>query len=111
MKNKKLKLFIDWSLGLKYFAIYNEINDKYDIITERQIDDGAYTCWFNIDNIKREIEDYSKENNFKLDQKELKNFLKSIEEKGFSYSDKNFSEIQKDVTERNSQGIKVKIIE
>ena len=29
MKNKKLKLFIDWSLGLKYFAIYNEINDKY----------------------------------------------------------------------------------
>ena len=110
MKSKKLKLLIDWSLGLKYFTIYNT-DEKYDIITERQIDDGAYANWFNIDNIRREIEDYSKENNFKLDQKELKNFLKSIAEKGFSYSDKNLSEMQKEVEERNSRGIKVKIIE
>lgn len=111
MKNKKVKLIIDWSLGLKYFTIYNEIDEKYDIITDRQIDDGAYTCWFNIDNIRREIQDYSKKNNLKLDEKELKNFLTEITEKGLSYSDKNFSEIQKDVAERNSQGIKIKIIE
>ena len=110
MKNKKLKLFIDWPLGLKYFTIYNATDEKYDIITERQIDDGAYTCWFNIDNIRQEIEDYSKENNFKLDQKELKNFLKDITDKGFSYSDKNLLEMQNEIAERLLQGIKIKII-
>jgi len=111
MKNKKIKLFIDWSLGLKYFRIYNTMDEKYDFITERQVDDGAYTCWFNIDNIRREIQDYAKTNNLKLDEKELKNFLIDISKKGLSYSDKYFSETQKDVAERNSQGIKVKIIE
>jgi hypothetical protein len=107
LKKKKLLLFIDWGYALKYFTISSYDED----ITSRQIDDGCYTCWFNIDNVKREIENYSEKNNFKLDEKKLKVFLKSIEVKGLSYSDKNKLEIQTDIEERNKQGIKIKMIE
>jgi len=109
-KNNKLNnLFIEWGPSLGYFTIYTSLKE-YSSITGRDIDDGSYVNWFNIDNIRREIEDYSEKYDFKLDEKNLKNLLKSIEEKGFSYSDKNKLEIIKDVEQRNIDGIKIKII-
>ena len=109
-KNNKLNnLFIEWGPSLGYFTIYTSLKE-YSSITGRDIDDGSYVNWFNIDNIRREIENYSEKNNLKIDEKNLKLFLKKIEEKGQSYSDKNLSEIIKDVEERNNQGIKIKII-
>lgn len=107
-KKKKLNLFIYWEL--EYFTIHPSPESVF-IITSRDIYDGVYTNWFNIDNVRREIENYSEKNNLKIDEKNLKLFLKNIEEKGVSYSDKNKSEVQKDVEERNTQGIKIKIIE
>lgn len=107
LKKKKLSLFIDWELT--YFTIHQSHEDG-NVITSRDLTDGSYTNWFNIDNIRREIENYSEKNNLKIDEKNLKLFLKKIEEKGHSYSDKNLSEIMKDVEERNNQGIKIKII-
>jgi len=108
LKKKKLSLFIVWEIT--YFTIHPSYEDDY-CITSRDLTDGYYTNWFNIDNIRREIEDYSEKNNLKIDEKKFKSFLKDIEDKGFSYSDKNLSEITKDVEERNSQGIKIKMIE
>ncbi len=78
-------LFTDWGFGLSYLKIYDDF-DSYNLITERKIDEKGCLNWFNIDNVKREIEDYAKNNNVKI--RGLNETIQSIKSKGFSYTDK-----------------------
>ena len=107
MRNKKI-LFTDWALGLSNFKIYDSFK-TLNLITERTIDENGYTNWFNIDNIKREIESYAKNNNIKFIG--LKETLKNIKDNGFSYTDKTKFEFIKEAEKRYEKGIKIKIIE
>lgn len=79
-------LFTDWGFGLSSVSIYDSY-ESFNLITKREIDKDGCIQWFNIDNIKREIEEYGIKNNIKI--KGLGETLATIDENGFSYSDKN----------------------
>ena len=77
---KRLYLFTDWGFALSNFKIYDSF-ETMNLIIERKTNPH-----FNIDDIKREIESYSKIYNVKLCG--IKETLKDIHDKGLSYTDK-----------------------
>ena len=91
-------LFTDWQLGLSEFKIYDDF-DSFNLITKRTITQGRCTNWFNIDNVKREIEEYATKNNIRI--KGLNETLQSLKSNGFSYTDKGKEKAIKDANERN----------
>lgn len=91
-------LFTDWGFGLSHFKIYDSSN-SFNLITERTINSGGVIHWFNIDNVKREIEEWSKINNVKL--RGLKETLDGIKSEGFHYTDKGEERAIKDAYLRN----------
>jgi len=95
--SKQKWLFTDWGFGMSHFKIYDSY-DSFNLITSRDIRKGNHIQWFNIDNIKREIKEWSKVNGVKL--KGLNETLKSIEEAGFSYTD---SDKEKTISQANKQ--------
>ena len=98
--NKKDRwLFTDWGMGLSSFKIYDSF-DTRNLITERTIDQNGRTNWFNIDNIKREIEVYAKDNNVKI--KGLNETIQDLRSTGFSYTDKTKEEYTKDANKRST---------
>ena len=85
-KKEERWLFTDWAFGMSSFKIYDSF-ETFNLITSRTINSGGITNWFNIDNIKREIEEYAKSHpNIKI--KGLKETLGDIHSMGFSYTDK-----------------------
>lgn len=103
MKNNNNKkevkwLFTDWGFGLSNFKIYDSF-DSFNLITKRTITQGRCTNWFNIDNIKREIEEYAKSNNVKI--KGLKETLHDLKCAGFSYTDTTKNSAIKDANKMN----------
>lgn len=58
-------LFTDWGFGLSSVSIYDSY-ESFNLITKREIDKDGCIQWFNIDNIKREIEEYGIKNNIKI---------------------------------------------
>lgn len=95
--SKEKWLFTDWGFGMSHFTIYDSFQ-SFNPITSRDIRKGNHIHWFNIDNIKREIKEWSKVNGVKL--KGLNETLKSIEEAGFSYTDK---DKEKTISQANKQ--------
>jgi hypothetical protein len=96
-------LFTDYGFGLSHFKIYDSF-ETFNLITERIIREDSVTNWFNIDNIRREIEEYERLNpNIKLVG--LIETLNSIHENGFSYTDKDFNETRSEI--KNKRNIKM----
>lgn len=102
-KKPKYWLFTDWSWGMSEFKIYTSYSDM-KIITYRKIKSGNITNWFNIDNVKGEIIEYSKLNNINI--KGLNETLDCIDSYGFSYNDKNIETYIKKSNEINKDYIK-----
>lgn len=102
-KKTEYWLFTDWSWGMSEFKIYTSYSDM-KLITYRNIKSGNITNWFNVDNIKREIIEYSKLNNINI--KGLNETLDSINSVGFSYNDKNIETYIKKSNEINKDYIK-----
>ena len=97
MKDEKW-LFTDWGFGLSEFKIYDSYG-SFNLITKRTIRKGRTTNWFNIDNVKREIEEWSKNNNVKI--KGLKETLEGIKSEGFHYTDKGKEKAIEDANLKN----------
>ncbi len=91
---KYLHVYISWGYGMNYFKIINGEND--DIITERNLRKNNKQCWFNILNIKSEINQYAKKFGYNVDLGEL---YISIQDDGLSYH--NIEDVKKMAEERN----------
>lgn len=98
-KQKERWLFTDWGFGMSNFKIYDSY-ETFNLITKRQISNGEYTNWFNIDNVKQEIENYQK-NHPEIKIKGVKETMQSIKSAGFSYSNSNKDKSQLDADTRN----------
>ena len=103
LKTKKEKIeylhaWISWGWALKSFKIIN--GDNYETITERNLEQNGKQCWFNITNIKKEINEYSNKLGLKTDLGEL---FVCIDEQGLSYSDldPHFDRIKQKAKERS----------
>ena len=99
-KKKECWLFTDWGFALSDFKIYDSY-DSFNLITKRTIDKGGCINWFNIDNVKREIEEYAQKNNIKI--KGLNETIQSIKSKGFSYTDKDKEKTIQEANEKNKK--------
>ena len=64
LKKEVKYLFTDWASGMSSFKIYDSY-DSFNLITQRDITKNGIQ-WFNIDNVQREIEEYSIKNNIKF---------------------------------------------
>lgn len=96
---KKKYLFTDWGFGLSNMKIYDSF-ESFNLITQREISKNGCIQWFNIDNVRREIEEYGVKNNIKL--KGLHETLRDINGEGFSYSDKDKEKTISKVLKQNS---------
>ena len=95
----KKYLFTDWGFGLSNMKIYDSY-DSFNLITQREISKDGCIRWFNIDNVKREIEEYGIKNNIKF--KGLGETLRDIDAEGFSYSDKDEEKTISKVLKQNN---------
>lgn len=80
---KYLHAYISWGAGFNSFRIIN--GDTYETITSRCLRENGKRCWFNIANVKREVDEYAKKIGVRSDLGEL--FI-CIERDGLSYHDK-----------------------
>jgi len=109
MKKEIRWLFTEWSLGLSSFRIYDSY-DTFNYITGREIGGGNNVNWFNIDNVKREIELFAEKNNIKI--KGLNETLNDIKSHGFSYKNSEKQQYILDAEKRNKEkGTNIKIID
>ena len=94
-ENKKyLHAYISWEFGMNNFKIIN--GENYGIITERNLLKNGKQCWFNILNIKSEINQYAKKFGYNVDLGEL---YICIQDEGFSYH--NIEDVKEKSEERN----------
>lgn len=80
---KYLHAYISWGAGFNSFRIIN--GETYETITSRNLRENGKRCWFNITNVKNEVNEYAKKIGVKSDLGEL--FI-CIEKDGLSYHDK-----------------------
>ena len=97
-QEKYLNAYVSWGWALSSFKIVN--GDTYETITERDLRKNGKQCWFNLTNIKKEVEDYAKKHNLKTDLGEL---YFSLDKQGLSYShlEPHLDEIKKIAKERS----------
>ena len=97
--NKYLNAYISWVGGMRSFRILN--GDNYDIISERELRQNGKQCWFNLTNVKNEVNEYAKKLGLKTTG--LGELFICIENDGFSYSDKDprFDEVKQKAKERS----------
>lgn len=103
IKKEERWLFTDWGFALRNFKIYDSYN-SFKLITERKLSDGEYTNWFNIDNVKREIQAYQ-EKHPEIKLRGITETLKTLESHGFSYKNSQKKQAQLDADKRNKNYI------
>jgi hypothetical protein len=83
-KQNYLKAYVSWDFGFKSFRILNR--DNFDVISERKLIKDGKQCWFDLSNVKDEVERYATERD--LSTWGLGELYQCIDDEGFSYSHK-----------------------
>ena len=84
IKINYLNAYVSWEFGFKSFQILN--SDNFDVISERKLIKDGKQCWFDISNVRKEVEIYAKERDLSLSG--LDELYQCINDEGFSYSHK-----------------------
>jgi hypothetical protein len=84
IKTNYLNAYVSCDFGFKSFRILN--GDNFDAISERNLIKDGKQCWFDISNVRNEVEIYAKERD--LSTSGLDELYQCIDDEGFSYSHK-----------------------